>query len=256
VRVQIDIRRPGWARLPRTWRMRALLTVVAAGVVAVPVAWASHQFGDVPDSNPHHADISAIFNARITAGCNPPANTLYCPDHAVRRDQMASFMRRGLGRVGATQNASAAALTSSFQNLATVSIITGGTTGGTGFVLVNGSGSALAIAGALTGNNRVEYRIVRDAGGASATHTALLYPSSPGAPAVNLGVSAAFAVPTGTIQTFRLQGRINFGSGPIRAEANSLTALYVPFGAGGGNVLGDGAEEQPAPQSGVDPDRG
>lgn len=66
--------------------------------IAVPAAWASHTFGDVPDTSPHHADISAIADAGITVGCNPPVNDLYCPDVAVRRDQMASFLRRGLGR--------------------------------------------------------------------------------------------------------------------------------------------------------------
>jgi hypothetical protein len=100
VRIQVDITRPGWLRLPRGRRGRALLALVLAGAIAVPVALASHNFADVPNSNPHHDDVSAIFGARITAGCNPPANTLYCPDQFVRRDQMGSFLRRGLGRVG------------------------------------------------------------------------------------------------------------------------------------------------------------
>jgi hypothetical protein len=79
MKIQIELARPRWLRRPRTWRTRALALLVAARIVAVPVAWASHQFGDVPNTNPHHDDISAIFGARITAGCNPPANTLYCP---------------------------------------------------------------------------------------------------------------------------------------------------------------------------------
>lgn len=40
------------------------------------------------------ADIGALATAGITAGCNPPANTLYCPDQPVTRAQMASFLVR------------------------------------------------------------------------------------------------------------------------------------------------------------------
>jgi glucose/arabinose dehydrogenase len=39
-------------------------------------------------------DINAIAEAGITLGCNPPANTRYCPGDQVRRDQMAGFLRR------------------------------------------------------------------------------------------------------------------------------------------------------------------
>src|SRR5690606_19906098 len=37
--------------------------------------------------------------AGITLGCNPPANTEYCPSDFVSREQMASFIVRGLGNV-------------------------------------------------------------------------------------------------------------------------------------------------------------
>jgi glucose/arabinose dehydrogenase len=42
------------------------------------------------------ADINAIAEAGITKGCNPPDNTLYCPDRVVKRDAMAAFLRRAL----------------------------------------------------------------------------------------------------------------------------------------------------------------
>lgn len=44
----------------------------------------------------HRADIDALAAAGITRGCNPPANTRYCPDQAVTREQMASFLVRAL----------------------------------------------------------------------------------------------------------------------------------------------------------------
>ncbi len=50
-------------------------------------------FTDVPGQNPHAADIDAIAAASITLGCG---GTSYCPSDPVGRDQMASFLRRGL----------------------------------------------------------------------------------------------------------------------------------------------------------------
>ena len=50
-------------------------------------------FIDVPDVNPYAADIDAIAAEGITVGCGP---ALYCPTEPVRRDQMASFLRRSL----------------------------------------------------------------------------------------------------------------------------------------------------------------
>jgi hypothetical protein len=46
------------------------------------------------DSNIFELQINAIARVGITRGCNPPANTEYCPDNPVRRDEMASFLSR------------------------------------------------------------------------------------------------------------------------------------------------------------------
>ncbi|MDX1450455.1 MAG: CapA family protein, partial [Acidimicrobiia bacterium] len=43
------------------------------------------------------SDIGALAMADITLGCNPPANDRFCPDEPVRRNQMASFLRRSMG---------------------------------------------------------------------------------------------------------------------------------------------------------------
>jgi hypothetical protein len=98
MQIQIELARPRWLRLPRRWRTRVLASLAVAVVVAVPAAWASHTFADVPTDNPHHADVTAIRNAGITMGCSPGPPALYCPSDGVRRDQMASFMRRGFGQ--------------------------------------------------------------------------------------------------------------------------------------------------------------
>jgi hypothetical protein len=43
------------------------------------------------------ADIEWAAEAGVTKGCNPPANTLFCPEDIVTRGQMAAFITRFLG---------------------------------------------------------------------------------------------------------------------------------------------------------------
>jgi hypothetical protein len=79
-------------------RARRRVTTVAATlalIIAVPIAViAAHSFDDVPDSNQFHESIAWMQENGITIGCNPPANTQYCPEDNVSRQQMAAFMRR------------------------------------------------------------------------------------------------------------------------------------------------------------------
>ena len=88
-------------------RFRRLVWTIAGAVAmltAVPIAvFASHSFTDVPDSNEFHGSIEWMKNNGVTVGCNPPANTEFCPVDNVTREQMSSFMRRfaqTLGNVG------------------------------------------------------------------------------------------------------------------------------------------------------------
>ncbi|CAN5763214.1 hypothetical protein BH23ACT5_BH23ACT5_14760 [soil metagenome] len=48
------------------------------------------------DGNPHGADIQRMAKLNITKGCNPPANTFYCPDSQITRGEMATFLARAL----------------------------------------------------------------------------------------------------------------------------------------------------------------
>ncbi len=56
--------------------------------------------GDDPfvddDGNIFEGDIGKIAAVGITKGCNPPVNDHYCPDSAVTREQMASFLARAI----------------------------------------------------------------------------------------------------------------------------------------------------------------
>jgi hypothetical protein len=38
--------------------------------------------------------INALGAVRVTLGCNPPDNSMFCPDDPIRRDQMATFLVR------------------------------------------------------------------------------------------------------------------------------------------------------------------
>src|SRR3970282_2621661 len=76
-------------------RRSSLVVSLVVGALLVPVAvFASHQFNDVPDSHTFHTGISWMKDNNITVGCNPPANTNFCPDDNVTRGQMATFMKR------------------------------------------------------------------------------------------------------------------------------------------------------------------
>ena len=79
-------------------RARRRVTTIAATlamIIGVPIAViAAHSFDDVPDSNQFHESIAWMQENGITIGCNPPANTQYCPEDNVSRQQMAAFMRR------------------------------------------------------------------------------------------------------------------------------------------------------------------
>jgi len=87
-------------RWPRRWWTRATVVAAVIAAIAAPAAWANHTFSDVPASSPHHTDVTNIADAGITGGC---ATGLYCPADPVRRDQMASFLGRGLGRIASEQ---------------------------------------------------------------------------------------------------------------------------------------------------------
>lgn len=84
-------------RVPARWVRTILIVGVTALIVAPLTAVATHSFTDVPDSNTFHADIEWLKDSGVTRGCNPPANTEYCPDDNVTRGQMAAFMRRLAG---------------------------------------------------------------------------------------------------------------------------------------------------------------
>ena len=144
-----------WSRMPwnaiggaqpsiRVHRRKLVAIGIAAVLLAVPVAVsANHIFSDVPTSSTYHTTVSRLVGAGITGGCG---GGKYCPNAAVTRGQMAAFLNRGLGRAGfdlqETVDDDWTVLSGSIPGPAVTSVIAGGGTGGTGYVLVNGTVTA------------------------------------------------------------------------------------------------------------------
>ncbi|MPZ53990.1 MAG: SpoIID/LytB domain-containing protein [Acidimicrobiia bacterium] len=53
----------------------------------------------------HENDILKLAKAKITLGCNPPTNNMFCPDAGVTRGEMAAFLVRGIQMPPASQDA-------------------------------------------------------------------------------------------------------------------------------------------------------
>lgn len=55
------------------------------------IAFASHQFNDVPDGNIFHDQIDFLASRNITLGCG---GGNFCPNNSVSRQEMAAFLER------------------------------------------------------------------------------------------------------------------------------------------------------------------
>jgi hypothetical protein len=224
---------------------RLVLIVLGALAVAVPAALAGHFFGDVPGSSPHHDDVTAIANAGISVGCNPPTNDLYCPDAAVRRDQMASFLRRGLGRGGYGTVQASPTPSDYTAPVGAVSVTPG-----------LPAGARPTAAGFVTATAQVTVRVA-NASGCPCLFMGDLWSQESGFltayPAV-LTVTAAGYYPltlTG-IGRFTTSGPKQIGVYVARTDGTAqseifgqVTAQYLPFGPTGGNTLPTTAPQQP-----------
>jgi hypothetical protein len=74
----------------------AMISLVAVVLSSDAVgALAVNSFSD-DDGNIHEKNIEFIADFGVTKGCNPPANTNYCPSGTVTRGQMAAFLARAL----------------------------------------------------------------------------------------------------------------------------------------------------------------
>lgn len=263
LRAQIDAvgsARGGSWRVWASARPRMAKRLTRAGLVALMLAMpvvvsAGHQFSDVPTSHTFHAAIDHLYDARLTTGCTA---TRFCPDANVTRGQMAAFLGRGLGR-GAV-NAGATGLAddwATFDNnlIAVVDLKHGGVSGGTGFVLVTASASAYTtladVCPCELGIWLVNENTAEESAGAYTVITNV--PAPPDSELTTWYEGAAsvthlFTVESGITGTYMLGGLMrptNPPTGDVAGVEWNLTAVYMPFGATGGNT-------QPATTQGVD----
>jgi uncharacterized protein YkwD len=79
---------------PNDYVTRGAMAAFLSRALELPAA-SDPGFGD-DNGSAFEADIARLAAAGITNGCNPPANTNFCPNDYVTRGQMASFLTRGL----------------------------------------------------------------------------------------------------------------------------------------------------------------
>ena len=237
-----------WTRAAERPRLAKKLTRlgIVALMLALPVmVSASHQFTDVPTSHTFHSAISKLYGARLTSGC---AAGKFCPNANVTRGQMAAFLVRGLGRgamdVGGTGLADDRA-TFNDNVLATVDLLHGGTAGGTGHVLVTANASAYTKLAATCPCELSLWLVDENSGEESAaTFQVITDVATPPDDELtewyegSAAVTHLFTVQSGVTGTYHLGGFIrttNPPTGDVAGVEWNLTAVYVPFGANGGN---------------------
>jgi hypothetical protein len=233
----------------RGLRGRRLVLVgalAAALVLAVPLAWASHQFNDVDNGNPFHNEISAIAGAGITAGktCVPPGVApTYCPNEGVTRQAMAAFMHRGYGRAAEDRGATVALSTSADTVIGHLTIDVPGVAGNTQFVKLDAPFTLFTGAGTCT----YFVNIQRENGSASGWGHWVDVPA-PGPSGAggfeSAGATFVDVVPSGTTQAYEVV------VSPIAPCATgqgwaAMSAMTAPFGSTGGTTLGSASPGSP-----------
>ena len=73
---------------------RGEMAAMLARVLGLPSPTTDHFTDD--QGSTFESAINRVADAGITQGCNPPANTAFCPDEDVNRGQMAAFLQRSM----------------------------------------------------------------------------------------------------------------------------------------------------------------
>jgi hypothetical protein len=224
-------------------RLTAALSVVLAILVPAGALAVVQLFADVPPSNPFFTNIQDLALSGVTSGCG---GGNYCPTDPVTREQMAAFLNRGLGRVAYTDLSPLAIPTAETPTWKSFTITTGlpGSTvsGAKQFIkadaditvsLTSATGCPCTFRGALfvTG---VGYMVGRYTDVTLTTVGELKVLAMTGA----VGVTT-IGSKTVEVRMFRISG-----SGAADGYGNA-TAIVLPFGSTGSNVLRPAAQKLP-----------
>lgn len=208
------------------------MVVVAVLTASATVVLASHQFPDVPNSNPFHDEISAMADAGITTGYG---NGNFGPTDNVTRQAMAAFLGRGLSRVAHDENVAGLTVTTDdggYTSEESVTLTAGAEGSGNGFAFVTATFATYT----FSEENcpcEMQFR-VRDAFNGAVSGTAYEQldnnPSEAGAAFATSTVTEVFVMGAGETHTFHADALVD-DANATNVQANvQLTAVYVPFG--------------------------
>lgn len=212
-------------------RRPTVIALLALLAVAVPAA-AGDSFRDVGATSPHHDAVGELAESGITAGCE---RGRYCPREGVRRDQMASFLSRGLPRSGFDEGPADLTEANGWAGVpASTRVRTTGSGRGRSTVMLHGTVSVYSEADVSEACPcEVEafvYRADGDAQGPSSWAQLPAEPTSSGRVNVSVPVSWAIEVPAGRRETFRVAVFVNDGEPDGVVAEGSLAGITAPFG--------------------------
>lgn len=214
--------------------MRSNLAIgLAVGLVVLAVpASATDTFRDVPADSVHHDAVRELSGSGVTQGC---AGGGYRPDRAVRRDQMASFLTRGLPRAGYNDGPTdlVAVEDGVAGTPASTAVRTSGARGGRSNVMVQGTVTVFSDADDLAEQCpcEVEAFVYREGGGQGPSSWGQLpaETASNGRANVSVPVSWAVDLASGHDVEFRVAVFVN-GATPDASAEGAISAITAPFG--------------------------
>ena len=208
-------------------RLAFVATIALAATIGGATSFAATAvFNDVPAEHPFAAEISALAEAGITTG---GADGNFYPGVDVKRQAMAAFLGRGLGRVD--QVSDAFTIVAGFSPGNPVSITSGAAGDGGGYVALFGSFTAFTddlehcpcqVRGFLFDENDQQYghEVIVDIA-SEGTET--------GYADANGSLMAVAPIPADTTKEFRLAISIHDADVSDVYVGRDLVAMYVPF---------------------------
>jgi hypothetical protein len=213
-----------------TTRAAAAIAVTAllAVVCFTGSAWAGHQFADVSSGHPFHDEIARIADAGITTGFE---DGTYRPGAAVSRGAMAAFMARGFSSISSDAAQGVNLTHNTPIEVVGTSIRAGAAEGGTGYVVVDVTGTAFVGASELCPCT-VLYSISQsplDEGQVLHLATVPGQEGEGGQAGVALAVQEVVPVEGDATTTYYLIARMLDTNAIDVAVQATITAMYVPF---------------------------
>lgn len=219
---------------PTRTRNRLLVLCSLAAIAIAAPASAADRFEDVGVNSTHRTAIGEVADAGVTAGCS---DTRFCPDDAVTRGQMASFLTRAGTRSAFGTDVTELSAANGHDGVAASTTVTSSTaTGGSSAVTLNGSVTLYAdtteggnVAACPCEIEAFVYRDGDDAQGLSGWDQLPGTFASSGRATTSLPVTWMTTIPSGTSETFRIAVFINDASPTGVLAEGALTALVSPF---------------------------